>query len=214
VKLTDFLEIFGTCDDFCKWALSTGCETIFELWLRDDFPQEWRIWMACHVLPQSTLRRFAFGCVFDILHLIEDPRSKQSLDVAKQYSDMGGTNKELIKKAMNESNSAVNGAFPRNDEASTKEWASWSAACAVKYAVSTVIEKDIRASVMEAAKAAVRASIDAACFAANTNVGSKVGAAAREEVRKRQFTLLLELAPTIEWATAEESSVVREEVQP
>ena len=195
-ELTDFLESIGACDELCEWAVSTGCKTVKKLWLRDDLKPEWRILLACHVLPQSVLRKFVFSCAFDVLHLMDDPRSKQSLNVAKQYVDIVEA-KNGLKEAMDEADRAEYGALPKGNEHSPKEWAAWSAACVAKYAVSTVIESNIRFAAMQAAKAAARAFSDAACFAVNAEVGSKVGAAAREEVGKRQSALLLELAPTL-----------------
>lgn len=94
-ELSDFLDNHDACDEGRDWALATGCETVAELWLRDDLRSDWRIWLACRVLPDNVLRKFACRCVREIWHLLTDERSRNAVEVAERYADGLASDEEL-----------------------------------------------------------------------------------------------------------------------
>lgn len=91
--LSDFLDKNDACDDGRDWALATGCETVAELWLRDDLKPDWRIWLACRVLPDNLLRKFACRCVREVWHLLTDERSRNAVE--ERHADGLATDEEL-----------------------------------------------------------------------------------------------------------------------
>ena len=93
--LSDFLDKNDACNDGRDWALATGCQTVAELWLRDDLKPDWRVWLACRVLPDNVLRKFACRCVREVWHLLTDERSRNSVEVAERHADGLATDDEL-----------------------------------------------------------------------------------------------------------------------
>ena len=93
--LSDFLDKHDACDEGRDWALATGCETVAELWLRDDLRSDWRVWLACRVLPDNLLRKFACRCVREVWHLLTDERSRNAVEVAERHADGLATDDEL-----------------------------------------------------------------------------------------------------------------------
>jgi len=69
--------------------------TIIDLLNRDDIPAQDRIWAACHILDDKTLRLFAVYCARDVQHLMNDKRSLNALDVAEKYAIGQATDDEL-----------------------------------------------------------------------------------------------------------------------
>jgi hypothetical protein len=94
-ELSDFLDKHDACDKGRDWALATGCETVAELWLRDDLRPDWRIWLSFRVLPDNLLRKFACRCVREVWHLLTDERSRNAVEVAERHADGLATDEEL-----------------------------------------------------------------------------------------------------------------------
>jgi len=69
--------------------------TIIDLLNRDDIPAQDRIWAACHILDDKTLRLFAVYCARDVQHLMNDERSLNALNVAEKYAIGQATDNEL-----------------------------------------------------------------------------------------------------------------------
>ena len=93
--LSDFLDKHDACDDGRDWALQTGCQTVAELWLRDDIEPDWRIWLACRTLPDNLLRKFACRCLREVWHLLADERSRNAVEMAERHADGLATDDEL-----------------------------------------------------------------------------------------------------------------------
>ena len=98
--LKNWLEEHGACEDGSRWALRTGCETIEEIWLRDDLKPVWRIWIATRngMVSDRVLRKFACACVRQVWHLLTDERSRNAVEVAERFAD-GNATKEELKQA-------------------------------------------------------------------------------------------------------------------
>lgn len=96
MNLTEFLNLYDACPEGRKWALSIGCETIEQIWLRDDLKPEWRIWVASRVLPDKDLRLFSCWCVRQVWHLLTDERSRNAVEVAERYAVGDATEEELV----------------------------------------------------------------------------------------------------------------------
>jgi hypothetical protein len=176
-KLTDFLNKHDACDEGRDWALATGCETVAELWLRDDLRTEWRIWLACRTLPDNILRKFACRCVREIWHLLTDERSRNAIEVAERHADGLASDEELAAAR----DAARDAAWAAARAAASA--AAWSAAWAE-------VSDAASAAVWSAARAAARAAVSDAAWAAAM-------AAAMDAASVRQNEILRELAPTL-----------------
>jgi hypothetical protein len=143
--LKDWLEDHGACEDGAKWALATGCESIEEVWLRDDLKPEWRIWVATRksMVSDRVLRKFACACVRQVWHLLTDERSRNAVEVAERFAD-GNATKEELKQAKH---------------------AAWAAACAAASDAASNTASD--AAWAAASDAASNTASDAACAAAS-----------------------------------------------
>ena len=88
MTIKNFCKKHNACKDGLDWALSTGCQTMSELWLRDDIKPEWRIWIATRpgVMSGRDLRLFACWCVRQVWHLLADERSRNAVEVAERYA--------------------------------------------------------------------------------------------------------------------------------
>lgn len=97
MSLIDWLEKHSACKEGSDWAVATGCETIQEVWLRDDLKPEWRIWIATRkgMVSRRVLRKFACACVRQVWHLLTDDRSRTAVEVAERYADGMATAEEL-----------------------------------------------------------------------------------------------------------------------
>lgn len=93
--LSDFLDKNDACNDGRDWALATGCQTVADLWLRDDLKPDWRIWLAFRTFPDNLLRKFACRCVREVWHLLTDERSRNAVEVAERHADGLATDEEL-----------------------------------------------------------------------------------------------------------------------
>lgn len=175
--LSDFLDKHDACNDGRDWALATGCQTVTELWLRDDLRPDWRIWLACRTLPDNLLRKFTFRCVREVWHLLADERSRNAVEVAERHADGLATNEEL----------AIAGAAAR-DAANSAAWAAaWAAARAAAWAAWGCAARD-------AARESANAARDAAWYAASAAGWDAV----RDTAWVRQNEILRELVPMLE----------------
>lgn len=169
--LKDWLEEHGACENGVKWALDTGCESIEEVWLRDDLKPVWRIWIATRIgmVSDRVLRKFACACVRQVWNLLTDQRSRNAVEVAERFADGNATENEL-------------------EQANAAAWdAAWDADYSARAAASTTARI--------AANAAARvAAGTTACIAANAADDAADRAAAIET----QMKILLELLPRLE----------------
>jgi hypothetical protein len=171
--LSDFLRKHDACDEGRHWALATGCETVAELWLRDDLKPDLRIWLACRTLPDNLLRKFACRCVREVWHLLADERSRNAVEMAERHADGLATDDELA-IAWDAARGAARGAAGYAARAAVWD-AAWAARDAARAAA-----WDAAGAARDAARAA-RAAWDAAMAAS-----------------MRQNEILRELVPTLE----------------
>ncbi len=134
--LKDWLEDHGACEDGAKWALATGCESIEEVWLRDDLKPEWRIWVATRksMVADRILRKFACACVRQVWHLLTDERSRNVVEVAERFADGNATKEELDKASAAASYTTCDATWAAwaaaGDAAGDAAWdAAWNSAC-------------------------------------------------------------------------------------
>ena len=93
--IEDFCDIHNACSKGRTWAIA-NCSTMQEAW--DTAPDpSWVIWMATRqgVLTDRELRLFAVWCVRQAQHLLTDPRSVSTIDVAERYANGEATDEEL-----------------------------------------------------------------------------------------------------------------------
>ncbi len=93
----EFCKKFDACPEGLEWALTTGCKTMADLWIRDDLQPDWRIWIATRpdVMDKKTARLFACWCARQVWHLLTDERSKHAVEVAERYAHGDATDEEL-----------------------------------------------------------------------------------------------------------------------
>lgn len=184
--LSDFLDKHDACDEGRYWALATGCETVAELWLRDDLKPDWRIRLACRVLPDNLLRKFACLCVREVWHLLADERSRNAVEVAERHADGLATDEELAIAW-----------------AAAGDAAGYAAGYAAMGAARGAAGYAARAAVWDAAWAA-RDAARAAAWAAAWDAARDAARAARaawdaaSAASMRQNEILRELVPTLE----------------
>ncbi len=146
--LKNWLEEHGACEDGSRWALRTGCETIEEIWLRDDLKPVWRIWIATRngMVSDRVLRKFACACVRQVWHLLTDERSRNAVEVAERFAD-GNATKEELKQAKHAAWAAA------WNVASDAAWAAasdaaWAAACAAACAAASDAAREAQAKIL------------------------------------------------------------------
>ena len=186
MKLQVFLDKHNACKEGADWATSTGCETIEELWLRDDMRGDWRMWIARRTLPTRTLQLFACRAVRTIWHLLKDERSKNAVIIAEAYLAGTATIKELKLARADASDAAYAAAAA---DAAYAAAASDAAAYASDAAYASAAAADAAA---DAAYAAAYAS-----DAAYASAAAYAAAAARRSKWEELSVFLLELSPTI-----------------
>ena len=93
--IEDFCDIHNACSKGRTWAIA-NCSTMQEAWDKAPDPS-WVIWMATRqgVLTDRELRLFAVWCVRQAQHLLTDPRSVSTIDVAERYANGEATDGEL-----------------------------------------------------------------------------------------------------------------------
>ena len=64
MNITEFCTLHEACSAGRDWALATGCQTMDELWQRDDVRPNWRVWIATRpgVFGDQTIQRFIRWC--------------------------------------------------------------------------------------------------------------------------------------------------------
>jgi len=92
--IDEFCTKYGACKDGRQWAIA-NCQTMQEVW--DRAKPEWLIWVATRkgVLTDNELRRFAVWSARQVQHLMTDPRSVATLDVAERYAEGAATDEEI-----------------------------------------------------------------------------------------------------------------------
>ena len=101
MTITEFCDKHSACSEGRMWAIGTGCETLAELWQRDDMKPEWREWIATRsgVLTDRELRLYACWRVRQIWHLLSDERSRHAVEVAERHARGQATDSELAAAA-------------------------------------------------------------------------------------------------------------------
>jgi hypothetical protein len=223
MNLSAFLEQHEACEAGANWALATGCETVEQIWQRDDLKAEWRIWIATRpgVLPDSTLRKFTCSCVREVWHLLVDERSRKAVEVAEKYADGLATDQDLAAAkaaawdaaraaaraaAWSAALAAADGAANAPARAAARA-AVWTAARAAAMAAADVAARAAawdaaraaaRDAVWTAARAAAKAAAKAAArAAADAASWDAAWAAADAAARTRQAEILREMGPTL-----------------
>lgn len=111
---SDF-SAFGPCyDPQERYGDFSG--TILDLLNDDRIPPEDCIWAATRegILPVIIPQRFAVACVREIWDLVEDPRSREAVEVAERYLD-GKVTKEYLEAAAQEADASVDAAWDAGD---------------------------------------------------------------------------------------------------
>jgi hypothetical protein len=183
VKLTTFLRKHSACTDGADWAIATGCETIEEIWLREDLKPEWRIWIVTQegVLTDKQLRLFACRCVREAWHLLTDPRSREAVEVAERFA-----NGEAMKEELAAAKAAAEAAA----------WEAAKAAAEAAKAAAKAAAEAAKAAAWEAAEVAEAAAMAAAWATAEVAEAAAM-AAAWATAEAVQAKILIELVPAI-----------------
>lgn len=113
--INEFCTKHGACKEGYLWA-TEHCTSMQEVW--EKAKPEWLIWVATRsgVLTDNELRRFAVWSARQVQHLMTDPRSVATLDVAERYAEGAATDEEMA-AARAAASAAVNSA------ASAAAWA-------------------------------------------------------------------------------------------
>lgn len=180
-------------DEVREWALANGCNTKAEQWLRNDLKPEWRIWLACRVLPDSLLRKFSCLCAREVWGLLTDKRSKDAIQVAEMHA-CGLAKDDELASARVEAWNAV------GQSIQDKAWAvAWAMACDAAWYTTSKSAGD--AASKAATAAACAATGEVAYKAVKDGVSDESAEVACTEkwnaVRARQSEILRELAPTL-----------------
>ena len=166
MKLQTFLTKHNACKEGADWALATGCETIEDLWLRDDMRGDWRIWIARRTLPTKALQLFACRAARTVWHILKDERSKNVVIVAESYL-AGAATIEDLKTARD---AAANAAYAAANAAAYAAYAyaayTVDAAANAAYAAANAAAYTVDANAAYAAANAAAYAVDAAAYAA------------------------------------------------
>jgi hypothetical protein len=218
MTVTEFCDKHDACAEGRKWAVSTGCATMAEIWLRDDLRHSWLEWIATRpgVLPDRELRLYACWCVRQVWNLLTDERSRTAVEVAERYADGLATDAELGAAQAAAGDAARDAA--RDAAWDSARYAAWDAAWAAARAAAgeaaraaageaaweaaearaarAAAEAEARAAraARAAAEAAAWAEARAARAAAWEAAEAAAGAAAREAARAAQSKWLVENA--------------------
>ena len=94
MTIQEFCGRHGACRAGREWGLS-NCQTMDDVWAKAR--PEWLIWIATRggVLTDRELRLFAVSSARRVQHLMTDPRSVESLDVAERHATGDATDEEL-----------------------------------------------------------------------------------------------------------------------
>jgi hypothetical protein len=94
VSPAEFYDTFGACREGREWAVA-NCRDMDHAWATAR--PDWLVWIATRtgVLDDRTLRRIAVWSARQVQHLMTDPRSLASLDVAERHADGQATDEEL-----------------------------------------------------------------------------------------------------------------------
>jgi hypothetical protein len=153
----------GACREARDWA---GSRTLAEVWA-DCQRSDWLLWLlgAIGYDDERVLRLFAAWCARQVLHLVDDPRSREAVEVAERYARGEATREELAaawaaaNAAAWDACAAANAAvWAAEAAARVAAWdaAAWDAAEAARYAARYAAEAaaSATASAAEAAEAA------------------------------------------------------------
>jgi hypothetical protein len=86
--IDDFCEGHDACPAGHKWAKSTGCQFMEEIWLRTDLRPDWRVWVATRegVLTGRELRIFACHCARMVWDHMPHPASRSAVLTAERFA--------------------------------------------------------------------------------------------------------------------------------
>jgi len=200
MKIEEFLKKYNACAPGAKWALSTGCATIEEIWLREDLTFDWRMWIASRVLDSRTLIKFACRSVREIWHILPDDRSRNAVAVAEQYAAGNCSEENLTAASDAASEAAWSARAAAESDESDAAWAAAWAASAAASAAATPHAKSASAAAYDARTAARAAAEDAAANAAasgDARAARAARVAAGAAAVNNQNAILRQLAPTI-----------------
>lgn len=161
VGIKEFCEAHNACEEGVQWALSTGKETMAELWAL-DMKSEWRVWIATRkgVLDDRTLRLFACFCARQNWGLLADERSRNAVETAERFADGKATAEDMAAASEAAWEAYRYAASAWALAASEAAWeASWAAACAAAWAAAWSAAWEAS---REAARAAASADLKAA----------------------------------------------------
>jgi hypothetical protein len=96
MTIEQFCEKHNACEDGRKWALAV-CKDMQEVW--ENAKADWLVWVACRpgVLSEKDLRLFVCWCARMMWDWLDDPRSRNAVEVAERYAMDGATSVELYK---------------------------------------------------------------------------------------------------------------------
>ena len=103
ITVVDFLGKYKACIEGRQWALSTGCQTMRELWAHGGWDERHRVWVFTQdgVCDSKTLRLYAVWCAREVQSMVADISPNCVLGLAEAYIKGHATFDEL-----NEANKA------------------------------------------------------------------------------------------------------------
>ena len=94
MTIQEFADKHDACQESVKWALE-NCASMREAW--EKIRAEDLVWIATRpgVLTDKESRLFACWSVRQVWHLLNDPRSRNAVEVSERYANGEATETEL-----------------------------------------------------------------------------------------------------------------------